>query len=39
MSQRFLIARRRFGLDAPLQTMDVGLFRVPAKAGDQLSLF
>ena len=39
MSQRFDVARRRFGLEAPVQLMDVGAFRVPAKAGDQLSLF
>ncbi|MFN7052760.1 MAG: radical SAM protein, partial [Gemmobacter sp.] len=39
MNQRFLMARRRFGLDEPSQRMDVGAFRVPAKAGDQLSLF
>jgi DNA repair photolyase len=39
MSQRFLIARRKFGLDTPTQRMDVGAFKVPAKAGDQLSLF
>jgi len=39
MNQRFLVARRRFGLDEPSQRMDVGAFRVPAKAGDQFSLF
>jgi DNA repair photolyase len=39
MSQRFLVARRRFGLDTPTQRMDVGAFKIPAKAGDQLSLF
>ena len=39
MNQRFLVARRRFGLDAPSMRMDVGAFKVPAKAGDQLSLF
>ncbi|MDI1363404.1 MAG: PA0069 family radical SAM protein [bacterium] len=39
MNQRFLIARRRFGLNEPSMRMDVGAFKVPAKAGDQLSLF
>jgi DNA repair photolyase len=39
MSQRFDLARRRFGLDTPTTRMDVGAFRVPARAGDQLSLF
>lgn len=39
MNQRFLMARRKLGLDEPSQRMDIGAFRVPAKAGDQLSLF
>jgi len=39
MNQRFLIACRKLGLDAPSQRMDLSAFRVPAKAGDQLSLF
>ena len=39
MSQRFEMARRKFGLDAPLQRMDVAAFRVPPRAGDQMSLF
>ncbi|PTT78556.1 radical SAM protein, partial [Pseudomonas sp. HMWF010] len=39
MSQRFHVARRRFGLDAPLRPLDVSAFRVPPRAGDQLSLF
>ncbi len=39
MSQRFDLARRRFGLDTPTTRMDVDAFRVPARAGDQLSLF
>jgi DNA repair photolyase len=39
MNQRFLVARRRLGLDTPSQQMDVAGFRVPARAGDQLSLF
>lgn len=39
MNQRFLIARRKSGLDAPSQRLDVGSFRVPARAGDQLTLF
>lgn len=39
MGQRFSVARRKFGLDTPMQRMDVDAFKVPAKAGDQLSLF
>ena len=39
MNQRFQMARRRLGLDVPSQQMDLGAFRVPAKAGDQLTLF
>jgi DNA repair photolyase len=39
MGQRFSVARRKFGLDTPVRRMDVGAFKVPAKAGDQLSLF
>jgi DNA repair photolyase len=39
MNQRFQVAVRKLGLERPSQRMDVGAFRVPAKAGDQLSLF
>lgn len=39
MNQRFHVAQRRLGLDAPSQRMEVSAFKVPAKAGDQLSLF
>jgi hypothetical protein len=39
MSARFATARRRYGLDRPLPPLDLGRFRVPPKAGDQLDLF
>jgi DNA repair photolyase len=39
MSQRFHLARKRFGLDRRLEPLDLLQFAVPAKAGDQLSLF
>jgi DNA repair photolyase len=39
MSQRFRLARTRFGLDRKLEPLDLTQFAVPAKAGDQLSLF
>jgi hypothetical protein len=39
MSQRFHLARTRFGLDRKLPPLDLGQFAVPPKAGDQLSLF
>jgi len=39
IGQRFSIARRRFGLDRTLPPLDVGQFRVPARAGDQMDLF
>jgi DNA repair photolyase len=39
MSQRFHLARTRFGLDNKLPPLDLTQFAVPAKAGDQLSLF
>ena len=39
MSQRFELARKRFGLEGRLGPMDLTQFAVPAKAGDQLSLF
>ena len=39
ISQRFKIARRRFGLDKSLPPLDVTQFKVPPKAGDQGDLF
>jgi DNA repair photolyase len=39
IGQRFRIARRRLGLDRTLPPLDVGQFRVPPKAGDQMDLF
>jgi DNA repair photolyase len=39
IGQRFRIARRRFGLDRTMPPLDVGQFRVPPKAGDQMDLF
>jgi DNA repair photolyase len=39
IGQRFKIARRRFGLDRTLPPLDLGQFRVPSKAGDQMDLF
>ncbi len=39
MSQRFHLARVKFGLDRKLPPLDLTQFAVPAKAGDQLSLF
>ncbi len=39
MHQRFEMAQRRLGLDAPSQRLNIGAFRPPAKTGDQLSLF
>lgn len=38
MRQRFVLARRRFGLDRPLPPLDLGQFRRPG-ADDQLQLF
>jgi DNA repair photolyase len=39
LAQRFKAARRRHGLDAPLHDLDLSIFRVPARAGDQGDLF
>jgi hypothetical protein len=39
MSQRFHLARKRFGLDRRLEPLDLSQFKVPDRAGDQLSLF
>ena len=39
IAQRFDKAARRLGLDRTLGPLRSDLFRVPARAGDQLSLF
>ncbi len=39
IASRFAAARRRYGLDGEMPPLDLGAFRVPAKAGDQLDLF
>ena len=39
MSRRFVTAKRRYGMGERLPPMDLGLFRVPPKAGDQVDLF
>ena len=39
VAQRFAVAARRLGLDARQPDLRCDLFRVPARAGDQLSLF
>lgn len=39
MSRRFATAKKRYGLDIPLPPLDLTRFRIPPKAGDQLSLF
>jgi DNA repair photolyase len=39
VAARFAAARKRYGLDAPRDPLDVAAFRVPAKAGDQMDLF
>ncbi|PZQ99297.1 MAG: radical SAM protein [Cereibacter sphaeroides] len=39
ISQRFAKAVARLGLDTPLPPLRTDLFRVPPKAGDQMSLF
>ena len=39
IAQRFRLAARRLGLDAPLPPLRTDLFRPPPRAGDQLSLF
>jgi DNA repair photolyase len=36
---RFAAAKRRLGLDQPRPPLDLGRFKVPPKAGDQLDLF
>jgi DNA repair photolyase len=39
IAQRFRLARRRLRLDQTRSSYNLDLFRVPAKAGDQLGLF
>jgi DNA repair photolyase len=39
LAQRFTAARRRFGLDQARPPLDLGQFKVPPKAGDQVDLF
>jgi DNA repair photolyase len=39
MSRRFATAKARYGLGERLPPMDLGRFRVPPKAGDQIDLF
>jgi DNA repair photolyase len=39
MSRRFVTAKKRYGLDAPLPPLDLTKFALPPKPGDQLSLF
>jgi len=39
LAQRFRAAKTRYGLDLPFDGLDLGAFKVPAKAGDQIDLF
>jgi DNA repair photolyase len=39
MSRRFAAAKARYGLDMRFGGMDLGQFRAPPKAGDQIDLF
>jgi DNA repair photolyase len=39
MHRRFELARKRFGLDRELEKLNLGQFKVPPKAGDQMNLF
>jgi DNA repair photolyase len=39
MSKRFQAAKRRYGLEFRFDGLDLGQFRVPPKAGDQIDLF
>jgi DNA repair photolyase len=39
IAARFKAARRRLGLERERAPMDLGLFRVPPKSGDQIDLF
>ena len=38
-ARRFSVAKTRYGLSGRLGDLDLGAFRVPAKAGDQMQLF
>jgi DNA repair photolyase len=38
-SRRFAAAKVRYGLGGRLPPLDLGLFRVPPRAGDQIDLF
>lgn len=39
LSQRFRAAKKRYGLDQTLPSLDLDRFRVPPRAGDQMDLF
>ncbi|HZZ32247.1 MAG TPA: PA0069 family radical SAM protein [Phenylobacterium sp.] len=39
MSRRFAVAKTRYGLAGKLPPLELGLFQVPPKAGDQIDLF
>jgi DNA repair photolyase len=39
MATRFAAAKKRYGLDQGWGSLDLGKFRVPPKAGDQIDLF
>ena len=39
IAARFSAARRRFGLDGDMPPLDLGAFKIPPKAGDQMDLF
>jgi DNA repair photolyase len=39
MAKRFAAAKKRYGLDQGWGALDLGKFRVPPKAGDQMDLF
>jgi DNA repair photolyase len=39
MGKRFAAAKKRYGLHARWEPLDLGQFRVPGKAGDQIDLF
>jgi DNA repair photolyase len=39
LAQRFVAAKRRYGLDQPRPPLDLSQFTVPPKTGDQIDLF
>ena len=39
MSKRFAMAKKRYGLGDRLPPLDLGQFRIPPRAGDQIDLF